>query len=91
MNIYANAHRPINLLGEPGESVGYALWGLLSLASIGVSAYHGAKRHGGSFGWAIGWGILGGIFPVITPAVAVAQGVGRCKFDCSRLTVPKLG
>jgi hypothetical protein len=82
MNIYANTHRPINLLGEPGETVGYTIYSLLAMASVGVSAYHGAKRHGGSIGWAIGWGLLGGLFPIITPAVAVAQGLSTCKYDC---------
>lgn len=53
-------------------------WGLLSAASVGLSAYHGYKRND-SIGWAIGWGVLGGLFPIITPAVALAQGFGQRK------------
>lgn len=52
--------------------------GVLSMASAGVSTYHGYRRHG-TVGAAIGWGILGAIFPVITPAVALAQGFGHPK------------
>jgi hypothetical protein len=55
-----------------------ALWGLLSAASVGVSAYHGYKRND-SVGWALGWGFLGGLFPVVTPAIALAQGLGKRK------------
>lgn len=53
-------------------------WSLLSMASAGLSTYHGYKRWN-SIGAAIGWGLLGGFFPVITPAVAVAQGFGKRK------------
>lgn len=74
----------INLLGEPGEAFAGTIFGVLQVASIAASAYHGSKRNGGSFGWAVGWGILGGLFPVITPAVAVAQGFGDCKNNCRR-------
>ena len=52
------------------------VYGLLVLASIGASAYHGFKRND-SVGWGIVWGLLGGIAPVITPAIAVAQGFGE--------------
>lgn len=55
------------------------IWKALAAASVGVSAYHGYKRHDGSIGWALGWGILGGIFPVVTPAIAFAQGLGKKK------------
>lgn len=54
------------------------IWGLLSTASMGVSAYHGYKRNQ-SVGWAIAWGLLGAIFPVITPAIAFGQGFGKRK------------
>lgn len=60
------------------------LWGIASLVSMGASAYHGAKRHGGSIGWGVWWGVVGGVFPVLTPAVAAAQGFGKCKFKCGR-------
>lgn len=55
------------------------IWKLLATASVGVSAYHGYKRHNGSIPWALGWGLLGGIFPVITPTIAIAQGLGTVK------------
>lgn len=55
------------------------IWKALAAASVGVSAYHGYKRHNGSVAWAIGWGFLGGIFPVVTPAIAFAQGLGKVK------------
>ncbi len=50
--------------------------GLIQLASIGISAYHGYKRNN-STGWAIWWGLMGGIFPIVTPAIAFAQGLGK--------------
>lgn len=53
------------------------IFNVLDMASIGVSAYHGYKRHNGSIGWGIGWGLLGGIFPIVTPAISFAQGFGR--------------
>lgn len=62
-----------------GSGAGSLLWGLISTASMGLSAYHGYKRNDGSVGWAVGWGLLGGIFPVITPAIAFAQGLGEKK------------
>ena len=62
-------------LGTPTTFV----WGLIDAASIGVSAYHGYKRHGGSIPWALGWGFLGGLFPIVTPAIAFAQGIGKRK------------
>lgn len=65
-------------LGAPATTGGI-IWGLLGAASVGVSAYHGYKRNGGSVGWAIGWGLLGGAFPVLVPAVAFAQGIGKRK------------
>jgi len=54
------------------------MYGLLAMASAGVSVYHGYKRND-SLGWGIAWGLLGGLFPVITPAVAFAQGLGQRK------------
>jgi hypothetical protein len=53
------------------------LWGLVTLLSIGLSAYHGYRRNRGSMEGAIGWGIAGGVFPVITPVVALMQGFGQ--------------
>lgn len=53
------------------------LWGLVLLASIGASAYHGYRRGRGSLEGAIGWGIAGGVFPVITPVVALVQGFAK--------------
>jgi hypothetical protein len=55
------------------------LFYVLDMASVGLSAFHGYRRHNGSVGAAIGWGLLGGLFPVITPAVAFAQGFGKPK------------
>lgn len=51
--------------------------GVASVASAGLSAYHGYIRNNESLGWALGWGILGSMFPVITPAIALAQGFGK--------------
>lgn len=61
----------------------FVVWGVLSAASSGASAYHGYKRSG-SVGAAIGWGLLGAFFPVITPAVALAQGFGKPKVRRNR-------
>lgn len=62
---------------QPNSTV-YAIWRVASIASTGLSAYHGYKRND-SVGWAIVWGLLGGIFPIITPAIAFAQGFGEKK------------
>ena len=61
----------------PNSGLGTA-WAVASVASTGLSAYHGYKRNN-SVGWAIVWGLLGGAFPIITPAVAFAQGFGEPK------------
>lgn len=84
MNIlgYPTYRSEVRLGGTLGSINGGTLFTVLSLASAGVSAYHGSKRHGGSIGWGIGWGILGGLFPILTPAIAAAQGIGKCKYDC---------
>lgn len=66
------------LLGQPLSQGVKTLWFVLSVASTGLSAYHGFKRNN-SVGWAIGWGILGALFPVITPAIAFAQGFAKPK------------
>ena len=72
-----------NRLAGPGHGgAGALIWGLLSAASVGASAYHGAKRNGGSLGWGVAWGLLGGLFPVLTPAIGAAQGFGECKSNC---------
>ena len=52
---------------------------IIWMASVGISAFHGYRRSGGSLGWTLGWALLGSIFPVITPAVALAQGLGQRK------------
>jgi len=52
------------------------IWQILSVASSGLSAFHGYRRNN-SIGWAIGWAILGGMFPVVVPAIAFAQGFGK--------------
>lgn len=67
----------------PAAEATSIVWGLASLVSMGASAYHGAKRHGGSIGWGIWWGFMGGLFPVLTPAIGAAQGFAKCKFKCS--------
>lgn len=54
------------------------IWGVLSIASGAVSAYHGYKRNN-SLGWGIWWFIMGTVFPVITPAIGLAQGLGKRK------------
>lgn len=54
-------------------------YNVLGIAGMGLGAYHGYKRNGGSVGWAIGWGLLGGIFPIIVIPVAFAQGIGKRK------------
>lgn len=53
----------------------FGLSHVLSLAGVGIGAYHGYRRND-SVGWAIGWALLGGMFPVITIAIALAQGFG---------------
>lgn len=59
-----------------GLATGAIVVGLLDVASISASAYHGYKRNN-SAGWAVWWGFMGALFPVITPAVAIAQGFGK--------------
>jgi len=51
--------------------------GALALVSAGACAYHGTKRHHGSWGWGAWWGFMGAAFPVVTPVVAVAQGFAK--------------
>lgn len=51
--------------------------GALALVSAGASAYHGVKRHDGSWVWGAWWGTAGAMFPVITPVIAVAQGYAK--------------
>lgn len=55
---------------------GMVIWGLVDMAAIAASAYHGYKRNN-STGWAIWWGLMGGLFPIITVPVAFAQGFGK--------------
>lgn len=68
-------------LDNAGRLDGFSLgfWEVLQLASVAASAYHGARRNRGSFGWALGWGVLGAIFPIVTPIVAIAQGYAKPK------------
>jgi len=54
------------------------VWNVLSVASMGVSVYHGYKRNN-SIGWALMWGLAAVVLPVVTPVVAVAQGFGKRK------------
>lgn len=72
-----------------GRGVGGVILGVLSIASIAASAYHGSKRHGGSVGWGVAWGALGGLFPILTPAIGAAQGFGQCHYDCSGTKGPR--
>lgn len=53
------------------------IWGLVTLLSIGLSAYHGYRRNRGSVEGAVGWGIAGGVFPVAVPILALVQGFGQ--------------
>lgn len=48
----------------------------LSVAGVGLGAYHGYKRDG-SVGWALAWAALGGLFPIVTIPVAIAQGFAQ--------------
>ncbi len=74
----ANARNELRGLGQGSMPAWFgALYGVLSVVSAGLGAYHGYKRHNGSVGWAIGWAALGTFAPVITPAVALAQGFGK--------------
>ena len=50
-----------------GAMIGY---GMLSLGSGILSAFHGYARDRGSWASAFGWFVLGSAFPVVTPAVA---------------------
>lgn len=52
-------------------------WELVTPVSIGLSAFHGYKRHNADLAWGAGWGILGGLFPIITPVIAFAQGFAK--------------
>jgi hypothetical protein len=67
----------------------YSALSLVPLVSMGASVYHGMKRHNGSIGWGVWWGFLGTLFPVVTPTVALAQGFGKCKYDCSTVRGPR--
>jgi hypothetical protein len=55
------------------------MYKILSVAGIGLGAYHGYRRHNESIGWALGWAALGGIFPVVTIPLSLAQGFGKPK------------
>lgn len=51
-------------------------WGVARVVSVGLCAYHGAKRNN-SIAWGVGWAIMGGVAPIIAPAIAIAQGLGE--------------
>jgi hypothetical protein len=61
---------------------------ILYIGGVGLSAYHGYKRHNGSVAWGFAWGGLAAVFPVIVPAFALGQGIGlpprRFKGRCLR-------
>ena len=80
--LYSNPGQALTPFGAdpkfPEPAGGWALWGVISTASMAASAYHGYKRNN-SVGWAIGWALLGGMFPVITIPVSLAQGFGKRK------------
>mgnify|MGYP006992515553 CR=1 FL=1 len=61
-----------------GPTTGESAYAVLSVASMGISAYHGYKRNN-SVGWAIWWGLMGSLFPVITPVIAYAEGYAQPK------------
>lgn len=52
-------------------------WGVASVVSTGIGAYHGYRRNNDSIGWALWWALMGGMFPIVTPAIAFAQGFGK--------------
>lgn len=75
----APAQTPTTIQVVQGPSAGplRILFYVLDMASVGLSAFHGYRRHNGSVGAAIGWGLLGGLFPIVTPAIAMAQGFAK--------------
>jgi hypothetical protein len=73
----APAAPTMQVVESPASGPLRILFYVLDVASVGLSAFHGYRRHNGSIGAAVGWGLLGGLFPVITPAVAFAQGFGK--------------
>lgn len=50
---------------------------ILRPLAAAAMAYHGYRRHRGSYGWAIAWMFAGGAFPLVAPALALAQGFGK--------------
>ena len=67
------------LIGAPDGQGGYDIhpaWAALSVAGMGLGAYHGYKRNN-SVGWGVGWGLLGGLFPIFTIPISLAQGFGK--------------
>lgn len=55
------------------------IWGALTLASAGASAFHGTRRNNGSIFWGGVWFLGGLLFPAITPAIALGQGFTKVK------------
>jgi hypothetical protein len=72
---YSQRDARIGQATEPNQSLVTA-YSLLSIAGVGLGAYHGYKRND-SVGWAIGWALLGGLFPFITIPISLAQGFGK--------------
>ncbi len=72
-----NAYALTPGIGDLGDSMMFVR-GLLSIAGLGLGAYHGYRRNN-SVGWAFGWGALGALFPIVTLAVAAGQGFAKRK------------
>lgn len=53
------------------------IYRLAQSASSLISAYHGYKRNGDSWGWGFAWMIFGGIVPGVGPAIAFSQGYAK--------------
>jgi hypothetical protein len=60
---------------EPPAGLRILAWAL-SIAGMGLGAYHGYHRNRRSTGWAVWWGLMGGLFPIITTVVSMVQGYG---------------
>ena len=51
----------------------------IGYAAMGLAAYHGYRRHGGSVGWAAGFALLAGLVPWFTLGVVAGQGFAKKK------------
>lgn len=67
-----------------GADLPLPTWGRIALGIVGglASAFHGARRNGGSIFWGLTWFGFGAVFPVVTPVIAAAQGFGKCRNNC---------